>query len=109
MWSTGQYYNQENEMLVSQAFTKSIPHKNKQHTKNSSIELGISHRSLSHLMQCLGLEMCQARLPHGLLEDYLDCSLQFCEVTMNEDKAMSSLTKLYDPTKRLLKLSGAGN
>jgi hypothetical protein len=39
---------QENEMLVSQTFTKS-PQKSKQ---RASIELGISPRSLSHLMQC---------------------------------------------------------
>lgn len=60
-------------------------------------------------MQYLGLEMCQARLPHRLLEDDPDYSLQFCEVVVNEDKAMSSLIKLRGPTKRLLKLSGAGN
>lgn len=60
-------------------------------------------------MQRLGLEMCRPRLPHGLLGDDLDCSLQFCEVVVNEDKAMSSLVKLCGSLKHLLKLSDAGN
>jgi len=42
---------QENEMLVSQAFTNSSPKKSKQ---RPSIALGISRRSLRRLMQRLG-------------------------------------------------------
>jgi hypothetical protein len=60
-------------MLVSQAFTKS-PQKSKQ---RASIELGISHRSSSHLIQRLILKMYWPRLLHGLLEDDLDRRLQF--------------------------------
>ena len=56
---------QENEMLVSQAFTK-IPQKSKQRT---SIELGISRKSLSRVMQCLVLKIHRPILLHGLLED----------------------------------------
>jgi hypothetical protein len=48
--------------------------------------LGISRRSLSHLMQCLGLKMYQPKLLHGLLEDDLDCRLQLCEVVLNDKR-----------------------
>jgi len=69
-------------MLVSQAFTKS-PQKSKQ---RASIELDISHRSLSHLMQRLGLKIYQPSLLHGLLEDDLDRCSHFCEVVLNEER-----------------------
>jgi hypothetical protein len=63
-------------MLVSQAFKKS-PQKSSQ---RASIELGIARRSLSRLMQCLGLKIYRPRLLHGLLQDDPDRRLQFCEV-----------------------------
>jgi hypothetical protein len=71
---------QENEMLVSQAFTKSPP-KSKQ---RASMELGIFRRPLSCLMQSLGLKMYRPRLLHGLLEDGPERRLQFCEVFLND-------------------------
>ena len=52
-------------MLVNHASTKS-PQKSKQ---RASIELGISRRSFSRLMQHLGLKMYRPRLLHELLED----------------------------------------
>jgi len=74
-------------MLVSQACTKS-PQKSKQ---RASIELGISRRSLSHLMQCLGLKMYGPSLLHGLLDDNLDRCLEFCEVILNEERQGSGI------------------
>jgi hypothetical protein len=68
-------------MLVSQAFTKSLQ-KSKQ---RASIELGISQRSLSRLMQRLGLKMYRPRLLHRLLQDDPEHRLQFCEVVLNEE------------------------
>jgi hypothetical protein len=69
-------------MLVSQAFMKSSQ-KSKQ---RASIELGISLRSLSHLMQRLGLKMYRPSLLHGLVDDDPDRRLQFCEVVLNEER-----------------------
>jgi hypothetical protein len=90
---------QENEMLVSQAFTKS-PQKSKQ---RASIELGISRRSLSRLMQRLGLKIYRPRLLHGLVEDDPDHSLQFCEVVLNEERQGNGIIiKLRGPTKLIL-------
>ena len=79
---------QENEMLVSQAFAKS-PQKSKQ---RASIELGISHRSSSRLMECLVLKMYWPRLLHGLLEDDPDRCLQICEVVLNEERQGNGIT-----------------
>jgi len=59
------------------------PQKSKQ---RASIELGISHRSLIHLMQRLGLKMYRPRLLHGLLEDDPHRRLQFCEVVLNDER-----------------------
>ena len=95
---------QENETLVSQAFTKS-PQKSKQ---RASIELGISRTSLSRLMQRLGLKMYRPRLLHGLLEDDPDRCLQFCEMVLNEGRQGNGITdKITWSDKAHLKLSGA--
>jgi len=74
-------------MLVSQAFTKSSQ-KSKQ---RAFIELGISFRSLSRLMQCLGLKMYRPRLLHGLLDDDPDHHVQFCEVILNDERQGSGI------------------
>jgi hypothetical protein len=93
-------------MLVSQAFTKR-PQKSKQ---RASIELGISHRSLSHLMQCLGLKMYQPRLLHGLLQDDPDHCLQFCEVVLNDKRQGNGIVdNITWCDEAHFKLSGAVN
>ncbi|XP_037020829.2 uncharacterized protein LOC119063554 isoform X1 [Artibeus jamaicensis] len=95
---------QENEMLVSQAFTES-PKKSKQ---RASVELGISCRSLSRIMQRLGLKMYRPRLLHGLLEDDPDRRLQFCEVVLNEERQGNSIIdKIIWSNEAHFKLSGA--
>jgi hypothetical protein len=97
---------QENEMLVSQAFTKS-PQKSKQ---IASIELGISCRSLSRLMQRLGLKTYRARLLHGLLEDDPDRRLQLCEVVLNDERQGNGIVdKITLSDEAHFKLSGAVN
>jgi hypothetical protein len=98
--------SQENEMLLSQAFTKS-PQKSKQ---RASIELGISRTSLSRLMQRLGLKIYRTRLLHWLLEDDPDHRLQFCEVVLNDERQGSGITdKITWSDKAHLKISGAIN
>ena len=66
---------QENEMWV--RHLRRAHQKSKQRT---SIDLGISRRPLSRLMQRLGLKMYQTRLLHGLLEDDPDRRLYTEEV-----------------------------
>jgi len=78
---------QKNEILLSQAFKKS-PQKSKQ---RAFIELGISCRSLSRLMQRVGLKIYRPRLLHGLLEDDPDRHLQFCEVVLNDKRQGSGI------------------
>jgi len=93
-------------MLVSQAFTKS-PQKSKQ---RASIELGISHGSLSRLMQRLGLKMYRPRLLLGLLEDDPDRRLQFCEVIQNEERQSNGIIdKITWSDEAHFKLPGAVN
>jgi len=46
----------------------------------------MSHRSLSHLTQCLDIKMYWPRLLHGLLEDDQDCHLQFCKGVLNDER-----------------------
>jgi len=93
-------------MLVSQAFTKR-PQKSKQ---RASIELGISRRSSSRLVQRLGLKMYWPRLLRGLLEDDPDHSLQFCEVVLNEERHGNGITdKIIWSNAAHFKLSGAVN
>lgn len=88
------------------AFTNSHQ-KSKQ---RASIELGISQRSLSHLMQYLGLKMYWPRLLHGLLEDGLDRHLQFCEVILNNERQGNGIAdKITWPDEAHFKLSGAVN
>lgn len=97
---------QENEILVSQAFTES-PKKSKQ---RASVELGISCRSLSRIMQRLGLKMYRPRLLHGLLEDDPDRRLQFCEVVLNEERQGNGIiNKIMWSDEAHFKLSGAVN
>jgi len=79
---------QENEMLVSQVFTKG-PQKSKQ---RASIALGNSRTSLSPLMQRLGLKIYQPRLLHGLLGDDPECRLQFCKVVLNDERQGNGIT-----------------
>jgi hypothetical protein len=82
-------------MLVSQAFTKS-PQKTKQ---RASIELGISRRSLSCLIQWLDLKIYWPRLLHVLLQDDRDRRLQFCEVVLKDEKQGSdTVDKFIDTT-----------
>ena len=73
---------------MSQTFTKN-PQKSKQ---RASIELGISSRSLSRLMQHLGLKMY-----------WPNCFMGYYRmIRMTKDKAMASLTKLHGPMKLIL-------
>jgi hypothetical protein len=88
-------------MLVSQAFTK-ILQKSKQ---RAFIELDISHRSLRHLMQRLGLKIYGPKLLHGLLEDDPELRLQFCEVVLNEGSGI--IDKITWSDEAHFKLSGA--
>ena len=93
-------------MLVSQAFMKS-PQKSKQ---RASIELGISRRSLSRLMQRLSLKMYRPRLLHRLLEDDPDRRLQFCEVVPNGGRQSNGIVdKITLTDEAHFKLSGAVN
>jgi len=93
-------------MLVRYAFMKSYQ-KSKQ---RPSIELGIFHRSLSRLMQRLGLIMYRPRLLHGLLEDGLDRRLQFCEVVLNDERQGNGIVnKITWSDKAHFKLPGVVN
>jgi hypothetical protein len=98
--------SKENEMLMSQTFTKG-PQKSKQ---RASIELGISRRFLSRLMQRLGLKMYRPRLLHGLLEDEPDRRLQFWEVVLNDERQGNDIVdKITWSDETHFKLSGAVN
>ena len=78
--------------------------------EKASIELGISCRSLSHLMERLGLKMYRPRLLHGLLEDDPDCRLQFREVVLNDERQGNGIVdKIMWSHKAHFKLSGAVN
>jgi len=93
-------------MLMSQAFTKG-PHKSKQ---RASIELGISRRSLSRLMQLLVLNMYRPRLLYGLLEDKPDRRLQYCEVILNDERQGNGIVdKIMWSDETHFKLLGAVN
>jgi transposase len=96
---------QENEVLVSQTFTKS-PQKTKQRV---SIELGISRRSLSRLMKRLGLKIYRPRLLHGFLEDPVR-RLQFCKVVLNDERhGNGTVDKITWSDEAHFKLSGGVN
>jgi len=93
-------------MLVSQAFTKSL----QKSSQSVSIMLGISRRSLSHLIKRLGLKIYRPRLLHELLEDEPDRRLQFCEVVLNDERQGSGIVDKFTWSDEVhFKFSGAIN
>lgn len=98
--------NEENEMLVSQAFVEN-PGTSKH---RASLELAISRSSLRRIMEGLKLKMYKPRLMHGLLEDDPDRRLQFCEIILNEEtQGNGILEKITWSDEAHFKLSGAVN
>jgi len=91
-------------MLVSRAFTQVL----QKLSQRVYIELGIFRRSLSRLMQLLGLKMYRSRLLHELLEDDPDRRLQFCEVVLNDERQGSGIVdKFMWSDEANFKISGA--